>query len=66
MTFMFTQGEQLFTFRWSNERLASISSQVMRSEEVSGREEISWLPSETRTQTLVSSHPTLALGMGDF
>lgn len=39
MTFMFTQGEQLFTFQRDNERLASISSQVMRLEEASGREE---------------------------
>lgn len=39
VAFMFTQGEQLFTFQWGNERLASISSQAVRSEETSRREE---------------------------
>lgn len=41
VAFMFTQGEQLFTFQWGNERLASISSQALRSEETSKRKRIS-------------------------
>lgn len=67
MAFMFTQGEQLFTFQWGNERLASISSQAMRSEETSRREEdqlASFPLKQDPNCTLVSSCPTLALGMG--